>query len=128
MAHQSALLMADIMDDDRSMMLLEEIDALKRQLEDQKAVRNYCFLFSYIYINYLFKRLMKYCNNKIKFVKQAAELEIREMQNKLEEHEAEASLELMEEKLKLAEAELECALQRAQRAELESKQLQNQGK
>lgn len=50
------------------------------------------------------------------------------IQDKLEERENEAQLELLEEKLKLAESELLCSLQRAERAETYSNQLNSKCK
>ncbi|XP_044743420.1 shootin-1 [Chrysoperla carnea] len=89
LAHQSALLMGEIMPaegDDKLFRLLEEVENLKRALEDEK--------------------------------NQHAQ-EIAELQEKLDSREAEMQIEILEEKLKLAESELQAATERAENAEKE---------
>ncbi|XP_072752319.1 uncharacterized protein [Anoplolepis gracilipes] len=94
LAHQSALLMAEVGDDPNGRLLavLQEVESLKRLLEEER-------------------------QNHVS--------QVQMLQEKLEEKESNVEFEIVEEKLKLAESELEVVLQRAERAEKATEELEN---
>ncbi|XP_067006993.2 shootin-1 [Anabrus simplex] len=90
LAHQSTLLLSDIAGDEKFLLVIQEVESLKRQIEEERQKHNN---------------------------------ELQDLQEKLDQREADAQIELLEEKLKLSESELQCALQRAERAETQSNEL-----